>query len=314
MKKVLICGATGFIGRNLAERFASNPEYDVTATYNVRPVFNDDRIRFVHADLTQRKDVERVVDGADLILQAAATTSGSGDIIRRPHIHITDNAVLNSLLFRAAHDAGVGQVVFLSCSIMYSPSETPVKECDLDLGAELHPAYFAGAWNKIYFEKMAEFYAGQGRTRFLVIRHSNIYGPYDKFDLEKSHVFGATVAKVYAAKNKIVVWGTGEEGRDLLYVSDLVDFIEGAVERVDADFEIFNVGSGRSLPIGELVRKIIDVSGRSLEIAYDPGRPTIKTTVCLDCGKAKQQLGWWPRVGIEEGIRRTLEWYGARVD
>ena len=92
---------------------------------------------------------------------------------------------------------------------------------------------------------MCQFYSRLGKTKHTVIRHSNMYGPYDKYDLEKSHVFGATVTKVMESKDgKVNVWGTGEEKRDLLYVEDLVDFIDTALNNQSSPYELFNVGLG----------------------------------------------------------------------
>lgn len=294
----------------MAEHLAANDAYEVIGTHCSRPPFTHDRIRFVHADLTRREDVERVVQGVDVIIQAAATTSGANDIVQRPHIHIADNAVMNSLLFRAAHDARVGCVVFFSCSVMYQPGEIPVRECDFNLADEMHPSYFGGGWTKIYLEKMAEFYARQGATRFLVLRHSNIYGPYDKYDLGRSHVFGATIAKVFGSKDgRVVVWGSGAEKRDLLHVSDLGRFVALALNRETRAFALFNVGSGTCVSVAELVRKIVDASGRKLCIEYDLSRPTIPTSLSLDITRARQELGWTPAMSLDEGIRETIRWY-----
>jgi len=309
-KRILVCGATGFIGRNLAEHLAANDAFEVIGTHSSTPPFAHDKIRFVHADLTQREDLERVVQGVDVILQAAATTSGAKDIVQRPYIHVTDNAVMNSLLFRAAHDARVGCVVFFSCSVMYQPGKKPVRECDLNLAEEMHPSYFGGGWTKVYLEKIAEFYAWQGATRFLVIRHSNVYGPYDKYDLGRSHVFGATIAKVFQAEDgRVVVWGSGEEKRDLLHVSDLVRFVDLALNREKRPFALFNVGSGICVSVAELVRKIIDASGRQLRIEYDLSQPTIPTSLSLDITRARQEIGWEPTMSLDDGIRETIRWY-----
>lgn len=309
-KRILVCGATGFIGRNLAEHLAANDAYEVTGTYCSTPPFANDRIHFIQADLTRREDAERVVQGADIIIQAAATTSGAKDIVQRPYIHVTDNAVMNSLLFRAAHDARVGRVIFLSCSVMYQPGEKPVRECDLNLAEEMNPSYFGGAWTKVYLEKMAEFYARQGATRFLVIRHSNIYGPYDKYDLGRSHVFGATITKVLKSENgRMVVWGSGEEKRDLLHVSDLGRFFDLALNKELPPFALFNVGSGTCISVAELVKKIILASGQPLKIEYDLSRPTIPTSLSLDITRARQEIGWEPAMTLDEGIRETIRWY-----
>ena len=140
---------------------------------------------------------------------------------------------------------------------------------------------------------MCEFYSSLGRTKHTVLRHSNMYGPYDKYDLEKSHVFGATVTKVMTSDNgKINVWGTGEEKRDLLYVQDLVDFIDNAIKNQSSSYELFNVGLGEGIKIKDLVSKMITHSGKDLEMVHDLSKPSVPTSLFLDCSKAKELLGW----------------------
>jgi nucleoside-diphosphate-sugar epimerase len=105
------------------------------------------------------------------------------------------------------------------------------------------------------------------------------------------------------------VWGDGSEARDLLYVSDLVDYVSLAIDRQTAPFELHNVGSGHAVSVDELVRKVIAHSGRRLAIDYDTTRPTLKTSLCLDSTLARRTFGWTPAVSLDEGIRRTMAWY-----
>lgn len=312
-QKLLICGSTGFIGRNVAEHFAAQDEYEVYGTYFQSPPLDHPKIQMIEADLTDKQDVRHALGGMDIIVQAAATTSGAKDIVHKPHYHVRDNAVMNALIFGTAFDLDISHLVFFSCTTMYPSSEAPLKETDFDANAPVYPGYFGGAWTKVYNEKMCEFYAGCSDTRFTVIRHSNIYGPYDKYDLERSHVFGATVTKVMCAQegDSIVVWGDGSQGRDLLHVSDLMTFVRTALKQQHGPFEIFNVGCGHMIRIKDLVAKIIQQSGKTLHIEHDLGRPTINTSLCLDCSKAKDALGWEPTISLDEGIRRTLDWYRA---
>ena len=313
-QRILICGATGFIGRNIAERYAQNDNFDVYGTYCKSEPFSHPRIRMIKADLTNKEKVDQVVSGTDIIIQAAAHTSGSGDIVNKPHIHVTDNALMNSLIFRSAFENHVTHVVFFSCSIMYQSGNVPVAENDFDANEEIYPAYFGAGWTKVYIEKMCEFYSRISSTKYTAIRHSNIYGPHDKFDLEKSHVFGATLTKVLNARDrKISVWGSGEEERDLLYISDLTDFVEMIIARQQLPFELFNVGYGSSISVCDLVKKIISISGTDINIEYDLTKPSIKTKLCLDISKAKQSLGWIPTVSLDEGIRNTIDWYRLNV-
>lgn len=312
--KLLITGASGFIGRNMLEYFAPRSEFEVYGTYHASESPDVKGATLIQADLTNKADIDRVVAGQDIIIQAAATTSGAKDILSKPYYHVTDNAVMNSLIFRSAYEHGAKRVVFFSCSVMYQPSDVAVKEKDFDANHEIFRSYFGVGWTKVYIEKMCEFYSRISKTQYTVIRHSNIYGPHDKYDLERSHVFGATMTKVMTAQNGIItVWGDGTEERDLLYVSDLVDFVHRAVEAQQLSFELFNVGYGQSIPIRDLVAKIIEHSGRELRVEYDTSKPTIKTKLFLDCAKAKEVLGWQPRISLDEGIKSTLEWYRKHI-
>ncbi len=309
--KILVCGATGFIGRNIIEAFAARDDFEVYGTYFKSDPLNYPRVKNIKADLTKKEDVEKVINGMDIVIQAAATTSGAKDIVTKPYYHVTDNALMNSLIFRSAYEHKVRHLVFFSCTVMYQSSEVPLKETDFNANKEICPSYFGVGWTKVYTEKICEFYSRIGPTKYTVIRHSNIYGPYDKFDLERSHVFGATMTKVMTAENggKIIVWGSGEEERDLLYISDLVDFVGLALNNQQSKFELYNVGYGASIAIKDLVRKIIDCSGKDIKVEHDLTRPTIKTRLCLDTTKASNMLGWSRKISLEQGIKQTMRWY-----
>ncbi len=315
-KKVLLCGATGFIGRNLLNHFSKKAEYEITAVYHQKNppegFGNEPEVRWVQADLTDQQDVGRLTQGIDLVLQAAATTSGAKEIISRPYFHVTDNAVMNSLLFRACHENRVGRVIFFSCTVMY-PGDGGGAVRESDFNYEVGEKYFGAGWTKVYLEKMCEFYSRIGPTRYTAIRHSNIYGPFDKFDLERSHVFGATVAKVMAvpSEGRIVVWGDGSEERDLLYVDDLIEFVEKALAAQKSPFELINVGAGESVSVSLLVERIVKHSGRKLAIEFDKTKPSIPFKLKLNIDRAKKLYDWVPRTSLDEGIVKTLNWYRA---
>jgi GDP-L-fucose synthase len=314
-KKVLICGATGFLGRNLVEFYVNQSEYDVYGTFLTSIPYDEyPSLTLVKADLRNKNDVERVVKGMDVIIQAAATTSGAKDITNSPAIHVTDNAIMNSLIFRAAHELKVPHLIFFSCTVMYQPSEQALKETDFNANDEIYPAYFGVGWTKVYLEKQAEFYSRLNHTKYTIIRHSNIYGPHDKYDLEKSHVFGATMTKVMTNKDgNIVVWGTGEAGRDLIYIDDLINFVNLAVLNQKEKFELVNIGIGKAIQVKDLVQKIIDASGKSIKIEFDLTKPNFTTKLALDCTKADENFGWRPQISLEEGIKKTMEWYRKNV-
>ena len=314
--KLLICGATGFVGRNMVEYFADNPDYEVHATHNMRPKFQHQNVRWHKANLTNEREVGCLLAKIkpDQMVQAAATTSGAKDIVSRPYIHVTDNAVMNSYLFRSAVEHGVKHVLFFSCTVMYQSSVVPIKETDYDANLPVHPRYFGVAHTKLYLEKMCEFYSSLGETKFTVVRHSNVFGPYDKYDFERSHFFGANVSKVMTSDGKISVWGTGEEERDLMFVSDLCRFIDFAIAKQKAPYQMYHCGSGQAYSVLDVVKMIIAASGKNIEITHDLSMPTIKTSLCLDCSLANKELGWQAETQLMNGIEDSIAWWKNNID
>ena len=288
MKKILICGATGFIGRNLLDYFYNQNKYKIKAVcFKRNPIKGYEGVEWVRGDLNNFEFVKEILKDIDIVLQFAATTSGSKDI---------------------------EHLVFPSCTVMYQPSSNALSEQDFNGNDEIFSTYFGVGNTKVYIEKMCEFFSRLGKTKHTVMRHSNMYGPHDKYDLEKSHMFGATVTKVMTSTDgKINVWGTGEESRDLLYVLDLVKFVDAALTKQSTPFELFNVGLGKATQVKEVVKKIISHSGKNLEMIHDLSKPNIPTSLFLDCTKAKKLLGWEPETNLDEGIIKTLKWYKENI-
>ena len=313
-QRILVCGATGFIGRNLVESLSRRGDLEIHAVRFTRPAYDFPGVVWHQADLRDAAAVGTLVKGIDIVIQAAATTSGARDIVATPYIHVTDNAVMNSLLLRACFDAKVRHFVFFSCSVMYQPRDTPWREEEWNASQEMHVNYFGIGWTKLYIEKMCEFFSRLGVTKHTVIRHTNVFGPHDKFDLQRSHVFGATVTKAMTSQTGgITVWGTGEEARDLLYVDDLVRFVELAIERQRMPYEMLHASAGYAIKIKDLVARIVEASGRNLRIEHDLSGPTIATSFALDNRRAKQVLGWEPQVSFDEGVRCTLDWWRGAI-
>ena len=308
--KVLICGSTGFIGRNLVKKLIKREDLQIYGTHFKRPGLEIKGFRSLFCDLTDAQSVEEVTKNKDIVIQAAASTSGAKDIVERPYIHVTDNAVMNSHLLRSSYNNKVKHFLFFSCSVMYQSSKRALKEVDFDPSLELHHNYYGVGWTKVYIENMCEFYSRLGKTKHTVFRNSNIYGPHDKYDKNKSHVFGATVAKVMdQGNNEIIVWGDGLAERDLLYVEDLIDLVESAIDKQTSPFELVNAGMGSSISIKDLVLKIIEISGRKIKVIFDQNKPNINTQICLDISKARDTFNWVPKNNLSKGIEKTIDWY-----
>lgn len=310
MKNILICGATGFIGKNLTLFFSKKKNYKVFAVYHKKRPFKCKNVKWIKCDLKNEKKVSKIVRNKHIVLQAAATTSGAQDIISRPYIHVTDNVVMNSYIFKACFEEKIQQVIFFSCTVMLQSSIKAQKENDFNLNNKIYPNYFGVAWTKISLEKQCEFFSRISNTKYTVIRHSNIYGPHDKFDLKKSHFFGATINKVMNSKEKnITIWGKGEESRDLLHVDDLCEFVRLALRNQSNNFEVFNCGYGKAYKVKDIVKKIIKISGKKLGLRHDLTKKSLNTYLSLNCSKAHNKIGWKKKILIDDGIIKTINWY-----
>ena len=308
-KKLLILGASGFIGKNLAMFFSKKKDFQVTGTYFRKKTFIKN-VKMVQCDLTKKKDTDKVIRDSNIIIQAAATTSGAKDILAKHYMHVNDNAIINSMVTTSAYDYNVKHVIVFSCSLMYQSSKKPLKESDFNPSDNIYPNYFGAGWMKVFVEKMCEFYSKLGRNKYTLVRHSNIYGPYDKFDVEKSHVLAASINKIISCKNnKVTIWGNGKEERDLLFISDLINFVDLVIKKQKNKYELYNVGSGQLISINKLINKIIKISGKKITAINDLTKKSLRTFICLNCYKAKKELRWYPKISLENGIKKTIDWY-----
>jgi len=189
------------------------------------------------------------------------------------------------------------------------------------LTGSLEPTNEPYAVAKITAIKLCQYYNEQYGTQFISAMPTNLYGPNDNFDLETSHVLPALIRKFAEAKHRgsapVVLWGSGMPRREFLYVDDAADAFLFLME---TDFKRYaslgvshiNVGSGRDLAINELARLVSDIVGYRGEIIYDASKPDGMPQKLLDVGRINR-LGWCAKTSIEDGIRRTLEWYTAQT-
>jgi len=177
-----------------------------------------------------------------------------------------------------------------------------------------YDTYFGVGWMKRYTEILCRLYSEKLKNPMttVVLRPSNVYGPYDDFDFATSHMMAATIRKVIERHNPIRVWGTGNDVRDLIYIDDFIDALILAAEKAER-FEPINIGLGKGYSIKEILKITLNVDGfKEVEIMYDPTKPSMIPVRLIDTEKAEKILGFKARVDVEEGIRKTIEWYKKR--
>jgi len=309
--KVLVTGSTGLIGANLVKKLLAL-DTNIKATYHIRPpIIIDDRIEYIRCDLTNFEDCKKIVKDVDYVFMCAANTSGAAAIARNPMQHVTSNIVMNSQMLEAAYLAFVEKFIWISSSVVYSPSDdVPVKESEF-LQSDPYESYYTSGWMKRYTEVLCRTYSEklQRRMPCVVIRPSNVYGPYDKFDFETSHAAAALIRRVVERQDPIIVWGDGNDVRDLVFVDDLVEAILLAAQKI-ASYDPVNVGLGKGYTIRSILEALIEIDDyKNARILFDPSKPSTIPIRLLNIEKAKNILGFYPKVDIFEGLRKTLKWY-----
>jgi GDP-L-fucose synthase len=310
-KKVLITGGAGFLGTNLALRLADLGAR-LRLTVHRKPLqadFPDAEI--LEADLRRPEDCARVVEGMDVVFICSAQTSGAGVIRTTPLVHVTPNVLINSLLLEAAYQAQVKKVCFISSGAAYpGTGARPVTEAEMFDG-DPEEVYFPAGWMKRYAEILCRTYAEKIANPMptVVVRPSNVYGPYDKFDFAVSHVTAALVRRVAERQKPLQVWGTGEDIRDLIYIDDFVDGTLAAVS-TDLPFLAVNICAGRGYAVRQVLETLLDVDGFSdARVTFDASKPSTVPVRLMDNGLARSLLGFEAKLSLAEGLRRTLDWY-----
>lgn len=250
-----------------------------------------------------------------IVILAAAKVGGIKANSEFPVEFLLDNLRIQNNVIRSAHQSGVRKLLFLGSSCIYPKlAPQPIPESAL-LTGPLESTNEAYAIAKIAGIKLCQAYRRQYTANFISVMPTNLYGPYDNFDLETSHVLAALLRKAHEAKKrnekKLSVWGTGEPRREFLHVDDLAAACLLLLERYDSP-EIINIGCGEDVTIRELAELICDVVGFDGELVWDKAKPDGTPRKLLDVTKIRA-LGWQPTIPLREGIAQTYEWFLANL-
>ena len=254
-------------------------------------------------DLTIQQDVNNWLahNKPDAVILCAAKVGGILANDRYPAEFIYQNLMIEANIINAAHTNEISKLLFLGSSCIYPKhAPQPMKESALLTGPlENTNEWYALA--KIAGIKLCQAYRKQYGSNFISAMPTNLYGPYDNFDLETSHVIPALIRKTHEAKlnnqNEIIVWGTGEPLREFMHVDDCADGIIFLLENY-SDMEHVNLGTGQELSIGDLIEMIKSAVGFKGETEFDTSKPDGTPRKLLNIEKI-QELGWSPNISLQ---------------
>lgn len=304
--RLVVTGGTGFLGKHLQE--AATAE----GLRNVRFLGSRDY------DLTNPDEARRLVrqEHPDVIIHAAAVCGGIGANRAEPARFFYANAVMGIHLIEEAYRAGVKKFVQLGTVCSYPKYATPpFREEDLWNGypEETNAPY--GLAKKMLLVQLQAYREQYGFNGVYVIP-VNLYGPYDNFDLETSHVIPALIRRFDEAMrlgyDTVTLWGDGSPSREFLHAKDAARGILLAAALYD-DLWPLNLGTGREISIRELAEVIAREVGYTGGIAWDPSKPNGQPRRQLDTTRARERIGFEARISLEEGIAETVAWYRSAL-
>jgi UDP-glucose 4-epimerase len=300
---IFILGAGGFIGRNLAVRLASSGHEVIAATR--RPVeFGHARIHNAIAAWDDRAQFAQWLSRCRAVVHVASSST-PGSSAAQPQLD--GNLRTTLALVEALQEWPDRPLLFLSSAgTLYGDRDEPASE-----DAPLRPRSYHGA-GKAAAEHFLGAWAAQYGGSAVLLRPSNVYGPGQS----TRNGFGIIPAAFDCALHRrpLSIWGNGSTVRDYLYVDDLLALCELALNRLSgAGTHVFNVASGKGVVLSELLDRIDAVTGRAIERHHAPARRVDIQTITVNAAAARAAFGWSPSISLDEGLRRTWQWFSNRA-
>ena len=299
-KTVLVTGGTGFLGSRITKLLKEK---------GIKKIITPSSKEY---DLRLKENCEKITKNIDIVFHVAAKVGGIGLNQEKPGELFYDNLMMGTNLMEEARKNNVEKFIALGTICSY-PKFTPIPFSENSIWdgyPEETNAPYGLAKKMLLVQSQAYF--EQYNFNSIVVFPTNLYGPKDNFSKDSSHVIPALIKKVFFAKNtgkkKITLWGDGSPSRDFLYVDDAAEGIILAAEEYNNQ-EHINLGTSEEITIKELIEKIQKIMNVDLEIEWELEKPNGQPRRCVSFEKAKNEIGFSPKINLEEGLRKTINWY-----
>ena len=299
--KIYIAGHNGLVGSRIYKKYRDEGDKNLLTRTKEE------------LDLRDQGAVEQFFkkEKPEFVILAAAKVGGIMANMTHQADFLYDNLAIQNNVIWYSHVHEVKKLMFLGSSCIYPRGcPQPMKE-EYFMTGPVEPTNEGYAIAKIAGLKLCEKINNQYKNNFISIMPCNVYGVGEKFDLQNSHVLAALIQKMVTAKEENVksveVWGTGEPRREFMYVDDLADAAFFLMERYD-DPQFINVGTGVDYSIreyAEVIKKLVGFKGK---LVFNTSKPDGMPRKLLDITRLFG-MGWKPKVSLEEGLRKTLDWW-----
>ena len=301
MRKILLIGSSGFLGKNVFDKINKENEVHIIAGKKDCDVSNIDELRSCTVDLD-----------FDYIINCAAFVGGIAYGYKYPAEMLAINSKISNNVYEVAKEKSVKMLVNPIPNCVYPGHLDTYKEENLWEGPP-HESVFYYALAKRMSIALGSSYHAQHNLSSSSVIMSNMYGPNDHFEENRSHAMGALINKIYTAKLKnektVDVWGSGNQIREWLYVEDGADALIKCMDLSDGNY-LFNIGVGKGISIIDLANLIKDYVGWDGEFILDTTKPEGVLEKKVDGSMGKDTINWSPKFNLDDGVKKTVEWYG----
>ncbi len=300
--KILIVGSGGFLGSHVTEKLQNNEKYEVLEIVGKNQV-----------DITNFDNLKLYLDSnkPEIVINCAAFVGGISYGFKYPAKMLLLNASIAINLYKACYESGVKKLINPISNCAYPGDIATYKEEDFFTGPPDESVYNYGISKRLYVQLGKSFSEEYNFSSANVVV-SNMYGPNDHFDEERSHALGAIIKKVYDAKKNnldhVVLWGTGKPIREWLYVEDGANALIKSIQLRDGH-HFFNVGVKKGISVLDLAEIIKEEIGWSGNFILDTAMPDGVLEKKVDGTLGQEKLNWKPEVDLTLGIRKTVDWY-----
>ena len=308
-KKILITGGDGFIGSHLSDFLIKSGALVTIAGKRSKPekIESKNNYNYIKTNLMQLRECKKAVKDFDIVFQLAGI---AGNITFSSINHgtlFTKNSLINLNMLEAAKNSSVEYYQYLSSVGVYPDKKGFLKE---EEGFQNNPSssHFGYGWAKRVGELQCKMFSDEFGMKISIIRPDNTYGPRDNFNPNQSRVIPSLIHKTYQSSKNLQVWGSGNQKRTFVYVKDLIRGMLLGLEK-HAKADPINISSGVEISIKEVVKKIIKISNKQINIKFDKTKPESSDKRCMDISKARKNLKFYPKWSMEEGLKETIEWY-----
>lgn len=312
-KKVVVTGGAGFIGshvvENLVKKGATVTVLDTLQNGSIKNLSSiKGEFELVKGDCTDEKNLKKTFAKKDIVMNIAARVGGIEYNRTHQTTMMRDNLLIGTKVIEGARIAGVERFLVVSSACVYPRDcSVPTPESE-GFDSEPEPTNGGYGWAKRMAEKLGMYYAEEFGMKVAIVRPYNCYGPRDHFDPALSHVIPALIKRVYDGENPVNVWGSGKQTRAFLYVEDMADGMIRAIQKYPKP-EPVNLGTDEEISIKDLIHKIISISGIKTKIVFDKTKPDGSPRRNSNNILAKSKIGFEAKIPLDEGLRRTIDWY-----